>query len=58
MTQAIRNGPLTAEARVQSEASPCGNGGGQSGFGTRFPPSSSVFRLSASFQKRSLLIHY
>lgn len=33
MTQAIRNGPLTAEARVQSEASPCGNGGGQSGFG-------------------------
>ena len=58
MTQVIRNGPLTAEARVQSEASPCGNGGGQSGFGTCFSPSSSVFLLSASFQKRSILIHY
>jgi hypothetical protein len=58
MTQAIRNGPLTAEARVQSEASPCGNGGGQSGFGT-CPLRVVLFSASQDrSKKRSLFIHH
>jgi hypothetical protein len=43
MAQAVSRRPLTAEARVRSRVSPCGICGGQSGNGTGFSPSTSVF---------------
>jgi hypothetical protein len=43
MTQAVSRRPPTAEARVRSRVCPCGICGGQSGTGTGFSPSSSVF---------------
>jgi hypothetical protein len=44
MAQAVSNRLLTAEARFRSQVSPCGVFGGQSGTGTGFSPSASVFR--------------
>jgi hypothetical protein len=43
MAQAVTRRPLTAEARVRSRVSPCGICSGQSGIGTGFSPSTSVF---------------
>jgi hypothetical protein len=43
MAQAVSRRPLTAEVRVPSRVSPCGICGGQSGNGTDFFPSTSVF---------------
>jgi hypothetical protein len=43
MAQAVSRRPLTAEARVRSRVSPCVICGGQSGTGTSFSPSTSVF---------------
>jgi hypothetical protein len=43
MAQIVSRRPLTAEARVRTRVNPCGICGGQSGTGTGFSPSSSVF---------------
>jgi hypothetical protein len=44
MAQAVNRRPPTAKARVRSRVSPCGICGGQSGTGTGFSPSTSIFR--------------
>jgi hypothetical protein len=43
MAQVVSRRPLTAEARVRARVNPCWICGGQSGTGTGFSPSSSVF---------------
>jgi hypothetical protein len=43
MVLAVSHRPPTAEARVRSRLSPCVICGGQSGTGTGFSPSTSVF---------------
>jgi hypothetical protein len=43
MVQVVSRRPTTAEAWVRSPVSPCGICGGQSGTGTGFSPSTSVF---------------
>jgi hypothetical protein len=46
MAQAVSRRPLTAEARVRARVTPCGIWGKQSGTGTGFSSSSSVFPVS------------
>jgi hypothetical protein len=46
MAEAVSRRPLTAVARVRSQASPCAIGGGQSDTVTGFSPISSVSRVS------------
>jgi hypothetical protein len=55
MAQAVSRRPLTSEARVRSRVSPCGIYGGQSGTGTGFPPSTSVFPCQCLFTGAPLL---
>jgi hypothetical protein len=43
VAQAVSRQPFTAESRVRARANPCGIYGGQSGTGTGFSPSCSVF---------------
>ena len=43
MAQTVNGRVVTAEARIQSQASPCNIYGGQSGTGTGFSPTTSVF---------------
>jgi hypothetical protein len=43
MAHAVSRRPLTPEARIRSRVSPRGICGGQSGAGTGFSPSTSVF---------------
>jgi hypothetical protein len=43
MAQVVSRRPLTTEARVHARVNPCGICDGQSGTGTGFSPSSSVF---------------
>jgi hypothetical protein len=46
VAQAVSRRPLTAEARIRTRVNPCGICDGQSGIGTGFSPSSSVFPVS------------
>jgi hypothetical protein len=55
MAQEVSRRPLTAKARVRSRVSPCGICGGQSGIGTGFSPSTSVFPLSVAFHPCSII---
>jgi hypothetical protein len=43
MAQAVSRRPLIAEAQIRARVNPCGICGGQSGTGTGFSQSSSVF---------------
>jgi hypothetical protein len=54
MAPAVSRRPLTAEARVRSRVSPCGICGGQSGTGTGFSLSTSVFPCQFHFTGASL----
>jgi hypothetical protein len=57
VTQAVNRRPLTAEPQVRARVSACGVCGGQSGIGTVFPPSSSVFP-SMLFHRGSILMYH
>jgi hypothetical protein len=60
MAQAVSRRLLTAEARVQFQASQCGFYGGQSGIGTGFSPSTSVSPVSIitpMLRTHSLIYH-
>jgi hypothetical protein len=49
MAHAVSRWTLTAEAKVRARVRPCVNCGGQSGTGTGFSPSSSVFPCNYPF---------
>jgi len=50
--------PLSAENRVQSQASPCGSYGGESCTATSFSQGTSSFLLSASFWQYFIIIRH
>jgi hypothetical protein len=55
MAQAVSLRPLTVEARVRSQLSPCRNCGGQCGTGTGFSPNISVSPVN-SFHSCSIAL--
>jgi hypothetical protein len=57
MAQVVSRRPLTAEAWVRARVNPCGICGGQSGTGTGFSQSSSVFPLSIYHSTVALQTH-
>jgi hypothetical protein len=57
MAQVVSRRPPTAEARFRAWVNPCGICGGQSGTGTGFSPSSSVFFLSIYHSTVALQTH-
>jgi hypothetical protein len=50
--------PVSADAQVESQNSPCGICGGRSGNGTGYSPQYFDFPLSVSFHQCSILIHW
>jgi hypothetical protein len=54
MAQAVSRRPLTAETRVRSRVGSCGICGGQSGTGTGFSLSTSVFLCQFYFTGAAL----
>jgi hypothetical protein len=56
MVQAVIRQPLISEARVRVRFSPCGTCG-QSGIGTGFSPSSSVFACQYHSLVAVILVH-
>jgi hypothetical protein len=58
MAQVVSRRPLTAEARVRDQVSPCGICGGQISTGTGFSPSSSVSPVSVIKLWLSIFIYH
>ena len=57
VSQAVLCLPVTMEAQTQSQASPCGMCGGQSGSGTGFSSACLGFSPSVSICPCSVVIH-